>query len=257
MNNQNDLEKLSAPFKALIGNDGLNYQILDMLPTPIEIFAPDGMCIFVNRAYMEMVNCPDANNFVGKYNLKNDPVCREICGDEVIDNVFKGESFSYADFPTPMQDVFDRGIIDGKPFEAATMDIFVLPIWDGDVFTCTICFFTVKNMYKGRADISRGQKYIDEHWIDEFDIDKIAQAATLGRRHFQRIFKDITGITPMEHYQKLKIEKIQEKLLDDSLSVEQAFEDCGVDYRGKTYLNLFKEKVGMSPAEYRNKMMNK
>ena len=36
----------------------------------------------------------------------------------------------------------------------------------------TVCFFTVKYVFQGRADIAKAQKYIEEHWQDEFDIDK-------------------------------------------------------------------------------------
>jgi len=59
----------------------------------------------------------------------------------------------------------------------------------------------------------------------------------------------------MEYYQGIKIEKIQEMLHDRTLSIEQAFAACGVDYRGKTYLSLFKEKTGQSPFEFRKTNM--
>ena len=64
MSNPKELEILSAPFRALIGNEGLNYQILDLLPIPIEIFSPDGTTIFANRAVLELNNIPDASYLV-------------------------------------------------------------------------------------------------------------------------------------------------------------------------------------------------
>ena len=244
--------KLSEPFKALIGNQELNYQILDLLPVPIEIFAPDGTAMFGNRALLELLNIPDMNLFVGHYNLKHDPICLSILGQELVDRIFNGETCSFADFPAPVQESVDCGIIKEKPAEAMTMDLFALPIWDGNTFTCTITFFTVKNMYHGRTDVAKAQKYIDEHWQDKFDIDKIAQSVNLSSRHLRRIFKEVTGSTPIEYYQNVKIEKIKEKLLDESLSVEKAFEACCVSSRG-SYLSLFKDKTGMNPSEYRKK----
>ena len=254
--NTNDFEKLSEPFKALIGNQGLNHQILDLLPIPIEIFAPDGMLIFSNRAWLEFNNIPDASLVVGKYNLKDDPVVLKIMGQDNIDIFLRGESGSFSDFPAPIQDLVDRGVLaeNEKPWQAATMDIFCLPLWDGDKFVCSIMFFTVKNMYHGRTDIAKAQEYMEIHWRDEFDIEKIAQAASLSKRHFQRIFKDVTGCTPIEFHQKLKIEKIKEKLLDGNLGIAQAFTACGVDYHG-AYFKLFKEKVEMTPSEYRKANM--
>jgi len=241
---------LSEPLKALIGNRGLNYQILDLLPIPIEIFAADGMCIFANRAILELHNIPDASIIVDKYNFNNDPVCLDIMGQDVYDRVSRGEAVSFPNFPAPIQNAVDRGYVDDKPYEAATMDLFFLPIWDGDVFTCTIMVYTIKNVYIGRADIVKAQEYIEEHWLDEFDLDVTARLVHLGKWQFERIFKEITSYTLYEYYQNIKRGKLQEKLLDDSLTIEQACSTCGVDYHGR-YRNLFKEKTGMTPVEYR------
>ena len=79
----------------------------------------------------------------------------------------------------------------------------------------------------------------------EFDILKTAQTVNLSTRHFQRLFKESTGITPFEYYKNIKIEKLKEKVLDTSLSIEQAFMACGVDYRG-TILSFLK-----TPSECR------
>jgi AraC-like DNA-binding protein len=251
MSDSNDFAGLSEPFKALISNKVLFYQLLDLHPSPLQVFVPDGTCIFINRAYKEMTG-DLTGNVVGTYNLKNDPLCLEILGQEVMDRIFRGETCSFSDFPAPIQDVVDKGYIDYKPWEAATMDIFNLPLWDGDSFVCTISFFTIKGIYIGRADIIKAQEFIKEHWQDEYDIGEIAGAATLSKRHFQRVFKEVTESTPFDYYQNVKIEKIKEKLLNGNLSIEQAFEACGVDYRG-AYLSLFKEKTGLSPSDYRKK----
>jgi AraC-like DNA-binding protein len=252
MNNRNDIEKLSEPFKALIGNQELLSQFLDMHPTPIEIFAPDGTSMFVNRACMEMFNHHDLSLIVGVFNLKYDPHCLEHMGQEAMDSIFKGEAYTVLDLPVPVQDFIEQGKTKEKPFEAATVDAFFLPLWDGETFACTVCHFAIKNMYHGRDDIIKAQKHIKEHWQDEFDLEKVARSAHLSKRHFQRIFKEVAGVTPNDFYQNVKLEKIQEKLLDGNLSIEQAFDVCGVDSHG-AYFKLFKEKNEMTPAEYRKK----
>jgi len=111
-------------------------------------------------------------------------------------------------------------------------------------------FCTIKNIYEGRADIANAQEYIESHWFEDFDLEKTAQSVNLSRRHFTRLFKEVSGDTPVGYYQKIKIKKIQEKLFDSNLNVEQAFAACGVEYRG-AYLRLFKEIVGKTPSEFR------
>jgi AraC-like DNA-binding protein len=165
--------------------------------------------------------------------------------------MFRGESFLYSGFPVPVQDMVNRDVLDEKPFEAATMDVFVLQIWDGGAFVCTICFFAVKNVYEGRADVVRAKAYIRGHWREKFDMEAVTAAAgRVNVRQLYRMFKEATGITPFEYYRKVKLEKIQEKLMDGSLEVGEAFAACGVDSKG-TYFRLFKEKTGMTPTEYR------
>ena len=250
MDNQNELENLSEPLKALIGNKALFHQFLDLLPIPIQIFAPDGLCIFYNRACMELNGVADANDIVGKYNYINDPVCLEIMGQDVYDRLSSGQVVLFPDFPAPIQDAVDRGVIAERQYEAATMDLFFLPLWDGQTYVCTVMFYTVKKMYHGHTDITKAQQYIETHWQDEFDLEKIAESINISKRHFQRLFKDAVNRTPIEYYQDIKIRKLQEKLLDDTLSIEQAFTDCRVEVHG-AYHKLFKEKTGQTPSEYR------
>jgi len=252
----NDLSKLPEAFKALITNQGLNYHVYDMLPVPVEIFAPDGTAVFANRAMVELKHASDFFQIVEQFNLKTCPLCIEILGRENMDKIFRGETCTFPDITAPLQNLIDRGDTQERPTEFTTMDLSFLPVWDGDTFLCTMVFFTVKNTYRGRDDIVKAQEYIRQHWLDEFDMDKTARAANLSPRHFRRTFKEVAGITPLDYYHDIKLEQLHKKLLDDTLSVEQVFADCGVDYRG-TYLKLFKEKTGMTPSEYRKDRIKK
>ena len=235
--------------RELAEKPGLVLQVFDDLPIPIEIFAPDGSSVFINRAFMELNNIKDAS-LVSKYNLLKDPVCLEILGQDVLDRIFAGEPAVFRDFPAPIQDLVDRSVIIEKPWEASVMDLDIRPVWDGDKFVCTVCYFKVKNIYKGRAAVAKAQEYIELHWLEDFDLDKVAESVSLSRRHFGRLFKEATGLTPLDFYHHIKIEKLKEKLLAPGLSVEQAFTDCGVNSHG-AYLKLFETMVGKTPTEYR------
>jgi AraC-like DNA-binding protein len=58
-------------------------------------------------------------------------------------------------------------------------------------------------------------------------------------------------MTPYAYYQEMKLEKLKEKLCNKNISVSQAFAECGLDYSGY-FSKLFKEKVGMTPSQYRS-----
>ena len=256
INKPPNLTKIQEPLATLLGNQGFNYQVYDLLPIPMEVFIPDGTAIFANQAMRELKNAPDAFMLVDKFNLRDNPLCLEILGQEKMDKIFRGETCCFPDIAAPLQNLTNRGPIFNTFIELTTVDLSFLPIWDGDAFLYTIVFFTIKNKYHGRDDIAKAQEYIRQNWLDKFDLYKTAQVTNLSPRHFQRLFKEVAGITPSEYYQNIKIEKIREKLLSDRLSIEQVFTDCNVEYRG-VYLKLFKEKFSMSPSEYRKDKLNK
>jgi AraC-like DNA-binding protein len=252
-NNLTDFSGLSESFKALIVNPELVFQVYDLFPIPIEIFAADGTAIFANRALLELNNIKNADLLVGKYNYKTDPVCRELMGNDFVDSVFRGEAVSFPNFPAPIQDVVDRSMTEEKPFEAATMDVFFLPVWDDDKFLYTVCVFIIKNVYMGKSEIAKAKQYMDEHWLDEFDAEAVAKSVCVSPGHLGVLFKNNTGITMNNYYKKVKVDRIKEKMADKNLTVAEAFSFCGEDSRG-AFVRTFKELTGMTPTEYRNNL---
>ncbi|MFT9078495.1 MAG: helix-turn-helix transcriptional regulator [Ethanoligenens sp.] len=101
-----------------------------------------------------------------------------------------------------------------------------------------------------------GKEYIEAHWKEEFNIDRLADAIHISRYHYTRLFKQHTGMTPYNYYQEIKIQKLKEKLCDGNLSVAQAFAACGADFSG-SFAKIFKEKVGMPPSQYQSMMCAK
>ena len=230
------------------------FQVLDMFPIPMEIFAPDGTSVYVNRASMDMLNCKDASLLIGKYNLLKDPVCMDQLGfREDFQRAFGHEKVIVRDFPAPIQDVLDRGVIKEKPFEKAIMDLYFYPIWKDEKLIFVVCVFIVRNMYLGRPDLVKAREYIDSHWQGEYVPEKVAKAVNMSVTQLYRLFKQHTGITPGDYHKKVKIGHIMEKLTDKNLSIKEAFAACGEDSRG-WILQVFKEHTGMTPKQYRESL---
>ena len=66
--NKNLMEKA---FQSAFGNEDLLFQVLDLSPIHIEIFAPDGTTVFANRAVLEKVSLDDMS---GRYEAKSETV---------------------------------------------------------------------------------------------------------------------------------------------------------------------------------------
>ena len=241
-------------FQAIGDNNDPIFQLMDKHPIPMEVFAPDGTTVFVNKAGMDMVGCKDASLLIGKYNLLKDPVCMDQLGyREEIQRAFKGEIVVITGFPAPVDDVLERGVIEKKPWEAATMDLYSYPVFRGKEICFVVFLFFITRLYYGRPEVVKTKEYIDAHWQDEYDSKVFAKAVNMSVAQLYSIFKRHTGITPGEYHKKIKIDHIKEKLADKTLSIKEAFAACGEDSQG-WMLRVFKEITGMSPKQYRESL---
>ena len=251
-------------FQMLIENKELMFQFVDMLPAQIEIFTPDGIAIFCNRATLEFNHITDAGLIVGKYNVLKDPILNDQMGlRDVIHGAFRGETVN-GTYSPPVQDLVNRGIVEEKPFESAVLDFYFFPIWDPPSgledevpsrvtrkldFVISVCI--VKNLYQGRPDVVRAKEYLDTHWEGEYVPEDIAKSMNMSVSHLYKIFKEHTGMTPGDYRKKVKVEHIKEKLADKNLSVKEAFAACGEDSQG-WILRVFKKMTGLTPAQWRS-----
>jgi len=77
-----------------------------------------------------------------------------------------------------------------------------------------------------------------------------ANMCYMGKFHFLRIFKNITGSSPIEYRNNIRLEHAKELLTDTDSSIDEISRNLG--YNSNVYFcNAFKAKTGMSPSQYR------
>lgn len=240
----------------MILNDSFLINFIDGIPYPIQVYAPDGTSVMVNKAMLKDFNldCPD--KIVGKYNLFKDATVIKEGLIPYAKRTFKGETFTIADIKVPLEDINLRYGVKDSDIEAMYLDITMFPVYDnkGKVIYAAVMFIN-KHIYRGKKEIEKAKKYIEMHCLEDFNINEVAKAAYHSPTHLTRLFKKHTGTTPYEYYTTCKFIKLQKKLLDLNLSVAQAFNACGLDYNGH-FAKIFKEKTGYSPSEYRKQHFN-
>lgn len=103
----------------------------------------------------------------------------------------------------------------------------------------------------GKSDINSAVQYIAEHCCETIELSTLAGISGVSEGHFCKIFKEYTHMRPIEYITALKIEYAKDLLLTPSrLSITDISRKLGfssVSYFSK----IFKEKVGLTPAEYR------
>lgn len=239
-------------FQSLYENKELFTEIVRLFPYPMHICAPDGTMLLANEAYLRFAKISNPEKLYKKHNILANPALERWGIKDFVVRAFQGEAVYMYDVKVPYQEIIERLGDNKEPvFKSLYHDITALPIQDSNNELMYVVFiFITSREYRGKEEIVKGKEYIDSHWQEKFDIDKLAEAVYISKYRYVRLFKQHMGMTPYCYYQNVKIEKIKEKLCENNLSIAQAFAECGVDYNG-SFAKVFKQKTGMTPSEYR------
>ena len=108
--------------------------------------------------------------------------------------------------------------------------------------------------YRGGLPIARLRKiedYVREHFAESISIEKLAELAELSPFHFSRVFKQATGMTPLQFVTRERMLQAQQLIRETSRSlIEIALE---VGYTSPSHFaQVFRRTVGMAPTQFRN-----
>lgn len=103
-----------------------------------------------------------------------------------------------------------------------------------------------------RVAIIRAINYIRHHIERKITLEELANLANLSRYYFSHLFKAETGYSPQEYIISAKLDKAKVLLKSSRLSIAEISYRVGYDNPG-SFINLFCQKTGMSPTEFRLK----
>lgn len=97
--------------------------------------------------------------------------------------------------------------------------------------------------------------YININFTENFVLSELADMAGLSEGHFCRLFKEITGFTPFNYINRIRITKSCELLTRTNKKIADIASTCGFNNIG--YFNrIFKDIMKESPSVYRNNFRN-
>ncbi|WP_415534280.1 helix-turn-helix domain-containing protein [Ethanoligenens sp.] len=247
-----------TPFPSLHEDKGMFAEMFRCFPYPMHVCAPDGTFLWANDEFLRFSQISHPERLYQRHNVLLAPEMERWGLKDFLLRAYRGEAVRAYDIKVPYQEIIEKYGDDKEiPSESVFQNITAFPIRDDKgklLYIVTV--FVTSRQYQGREEIMAGKEYIEAHWKEEFNIDRLADAIHISRYHYTRLFKQHTGMTPYNYYQEIKIQKLKEKLCDGNLSVAQAFAACGADFSG-SFAKIFKEKVGMPPSQYQSMMCAK
>lgn len=97
--------------------------------------------------------------------------------------------------------------------------------------------------------IMKTLSYIEENIACPIQFQDLARDANLSTNHFRKLFKDVTGLAPVEYINRLRITKACEYLRSSDLSISEIAANVGI-YDQNYFSRLFRSFIGCSPSHY-------
>lgn len=114
--------------------------------------------------------------------------------------------------------------------------------------------FTIFSGQKAHNDdtVKKAQEYIEQHIDDRISIEDLIDNLAVGRRSFERRFKQATNNSVLEYIQRVKIEAAKRTIESSRKYISEVMFDVGYNDT-KAFRTTFKKITGLTPAEYRNR----
>ena len=94
--------------------------------------------------------------------------------------------------------------------------------------------------------------HIETHFQERLTLEMLARKAHLSPRHFQRIFSECTGHSPIDYLLRVRVREAGKLLRHSNRSITEIAFDCG--FQDSNYFTRqFKKIAGETPLNYRKK----
>lgn len=101
--------------------------------------------------------------------------------------------------------------------------------------------------------LQKSVSYIEEHYMEDITLEKMAEQVHLSRGQFCRLFQAWTGISPFCYLNRCRILNSSRLLASSQKKISEIASQCGfnsISYFNRTFLKL----TGMTPSAYRNQI---
>jgi Transcriptional regulator containing an amidase domain and an AraC-type DNA-binding HTH domain len=114
------------------------------------------------------------------------------------------------------------------------------------------CAHQVQPLY-ARFEIDCAIAYMNSHFADKITVEEISALANLSASHFSKIFKSVTGETPIDFLKTMRLKKARNMLRGNTDNITEIALKCGFG-TSSYFSSCFIEKYRMTPSSYRQSL---
>ncbi len=158
-----------------------------------------------------------------------------------VQNIIKDKNGAYLDLFEKIYNTFAKGEI-GYRIKAGALlyELFHLLTLD-DI---------KKDLKKAHKGIYKAIIYIENNYVDEISVEKLASMCGMCQSKFRKSFHEYSGMSPVKYKNSLRIKKAAELLKTGEYTVSESALMVGID--DLSYFNrMFKRIYGKNPKEFK------
>lgn len=103
--------------------------------------------------------------------------------------------------------------------------------------------------YKYTQYMYKALEYIEDYYTEVIFVEEIAAFIGLSTDYFSRMFKQFTGLTPVEYIRYVRLAKAAELLRQPEISIADVAMEVGIEDQGY-FARQFKQVMGVSPSSF-------
>lgn len=203
-----------------------------------------GDLAFVPKSAMysvEFINPPTSNNIIDSFTLNF--LIKDSNGNDILldDTICKLASDSFSQIESvinEMSRVFNDSNATKLRKQAKLYELFD----------------TIISCMNDKADdyypIRRGIRQLNKEWNKNEKISKYANLCAISEGYFHHLFKEWSGMSPVEYRNSLRIAQAKALLLNNSMSIKDIAAYVGYDDQFY-FSRVFKSITGVSPQQYK------
>lgn len=114
-------------------------------------------------------------------------------------------------------------------------------------------FSESKILYGGKRNmLAEALHFMENNMNSELKVEEIAAKVYLSPNYFRKIFKEATGLTPIEYINRIRISRACNLLSNGNMTVSQVAETVGINDLNY-FSRLFKSIADCTPSEFKRK----
>jgi|Deesub1362B_J571_1020462.scaffolds.fasta_scaffold00872_7 YesN/AraC family two-component response regulator len=104
------------------------------------------------------------------------------------------------------------------------------------------------------AGLLKSIRYMEEHLAEEITLEHLSSVADMSKHHFCRVFKRHLGISPLQFFIRMRVERAKELLKNRALSVSMVALEVGFNDISN-FIKHFKKVTGITPSAFRKRVL--